>query len=112
VNAALANCDKWPAAYAAWLVFERFTGASVTVQVASAAVNDAVNLACRTGQPNDIITATCLAYLKAQADAQAAKAAQPAPPPTQLVFCTRVHWGGRDGCSASLHALRSNLVSR
>jgi hypothetical protein len=74
-------------------VFERFTGASVKVQVASAAVNDAVNLACRTGQPNDVATATGLviqiygvvkaAYLKAQADAQAAKATQPAPAPTQ-----------------------------
>jgi hypothetical protein len=61
------------------------------------------------GQPNDIATATGLvthiygvvkaAYLKAQDDAQAAKAAQPAPAPTQLVFCTRVHWGGRHGCS-------------
>jgi hypothetical protein len=30
-----ANCDKWPAAYAGWLVFERFTRASIKVQVRS-----------------------------------------------------------------------------
>jgi hypothetical protein len=90
---ALKDDRQWPAAYTAWLVFERFTGASVKVQVAPSVVNDAVNLACRTGQPNDIAMATGLviriygvvkeAYLKAQADAQAAKAAQPAPAPTQ-----------------------------
>jgi hypothetical protein len=77
VNAALANCDKWPAAYAAWLVFERFTGASVKVQVASTAVNDAVNLACRTSQPNDIATALVIQLydvVKAEWDRQ--KAAQ------------------------------------
>jgi hypothetical protein len=51
------------------------------------------SFACRIGQPNDIATATGLviqiygmveeAYLKAQADAQAAKTTQTAPAPTQ-----------------------------
>jgi len=53
-----AHCDMWPEVYGAWLVFERFTGASATVQADSAIVDLAVRTACSTGNPKDIGTAT------------------------------------------------------
>jgi len=48
----------WPEIYGGWLVFERFTGASATVQADSAIVDLAVRTACSTGNPKDIGTAT------------------------------------------------------
>jgi hypothetical protein len=78
------------------------------------------SFSCRTGQPNDIATATGLviqicgvvkeAYLEAQADAQAAKAAQPAPAPTGFLHSSAL---GRSGwLFRRMLALRSSIAPR